>query len=231
MSIYDIKVNDRKGKEISLSDYKDKVLLIVNTATRCGNTKQYAYLEELYEKYHNKGFEILDFPCNQFGGQAPGTEDEIHEFCVLKYNTTFDQFQKIKVNGPNASPLFIFLKEKIQQDLDIGDIRWNFTKFLINKKGEVVARYPPKCTPDLFEDKIRELLNITKAKDETVEVKTENPKKLIKENSKANEADSEKKISITPRRTSARIANRIAKEMNKSENKINNKTAKRKRNN
>ena len=267
MSIYDIKVNNRKGEEVSLSDYKDKVLLIINTATRCGNTKQYTALEELFEKYHDKGFEILDFPCNQFGGQAPGTEEEIHDFCVLKYNTKFDQFQKIKVNGANASPLFVFLKEKIQQDEDIGpqnkrlkkapknpsDIRWNFTKFLVDKKGNVVGRFPPKCTPDFFEDKIKELLDITEtSSDKTTEAKTkadtkkttESAKKptkaaektkVTKETKAAKETKTTKETkakketpkettTTTPRRTSARIANRLAKEANKEEEKAENKS-------
>ena len=111
MSIYDYSVKDRKGEDVSISEFKGKVMLIVNTATGCGFTPQYEGLEKLYKDYHGKGLEILDFPCNQFGNQAPGTDDEIHEFCTLKYNTTFDQYAKIDVNGENESPLFTYLKD------------------------------------------------------------------------------------------------------------------------
>ena len=111
MSIYDYSVKDRKGEDVSISEFKGKVMLIVNTATGCGFTPQYEGLEKLYKDYHGKGLEILDFPCNQFGNQAPGTDDEIHEFCTLKYNTSFDQFAKIDVNGENESPLFTYLKD------------------------------------------------------------------------------------------------------------------------
>ncbi|MBQ7752419.1 MAG: glutathione peroxidase, partial [Treponema sp.] len=112
MGIYDFKVMDRKGNEVSMESFKDKVLLIVNTATGCGFTPQYKGLEELYQKYHDKGLEILDFPCDQFGHQAPGDDDEIHEFCTMKYHTTFDQFKKIEVNGENAIPLYNYLKSQ-----------------------------------------------------------------------------------------------------------------------
>ena len=112
MSIYDYKVKDNKGNEVCLEEYKGKVLLIVNTATGCGFTPQYEGLEKLYETYNKEGFEILDFPCNQFGNQAPGSADEIHEFCTLHYNTTFKQFAKIDVNGKNADPLFTYLKSQ-----------------------------------------------------------------------------------------------------------------------
>ena len=117
MSIYDIKVKKRDGEDISLSSFKGKILIIVNTATGCGFTPQYEGLEKLYKKYHDKGLEILDFPCNQFGNQAPGSDDEIHEFCSLKYNTSFDQFTKIEVNGENESPLYTFLKSEITDDV------------------------------------------------------------------------------------------------------------------
>ena len=113
MSIYDLKVKNSKGEEVSLSDYKGKLMLIVNTATGCGFTPQYEGLEKMYQKYHDKGLEILDFPCNQFGNQAPGTDEEIHEFCTLKYHTSFDQFQKTDVNGENQSELFKYLKSFI----------------------------------------------------------------------------------------------------------------------
>ena len=116
MDFYDIKVKDKNGEEISLKKYKGKVLLIVNTATMCGFTPQYKVLEELYERYHENGFEILDFPCDQFGHQAPGTDDEIHNFCTAKYNTTFDQFKKIDVNGENESKLFTYLKENAPKE-------------------------------------------------------------------------------------------------------------------
>ena len=112
MELYDFIVKDNKGNDVSLSEYKGKVLLIVNTATGCGFTPQYKGLEELYLKYHDKGFEILDFPCNQFFGQAPGSDEEIHAFCTLKYNTTFPRFKKIEVNGKGADPLYVFLKEQ-----------------------------------------------------------------------------------------------------------------------
>ncbi|ORX77814.1 peroxiredoxin [Anaeromyces robustus] len=180
MSIYDIKVKNRQGEEVSLADFKDKVLIIVNTATGCGFTPQYEGLEKLYKEYHDKGLEILDFPCNQFGHQAPGTDDEIHQFCTLKYNTTFDQFQKIDVNGENASPLYKFLKEQIKDDVinglankmamkgvkaissttkKPGDIKWNFTKFLVDKQGKVIERYSPTYKPKEMESKVKELLN------------------------------------------------------------------------
>ena len=113
MSIYDWIVKNRKGEDVSISEFKGKVLLIVNTATGCGFTPQYEGLEKLYKEYHEKGLEILDFPCNQFGKQAPGSDDEIHEFCTLKYNTTFDQFAKIDVNGENESPLYTFIKKEL----------------------------------------------------------------------------------------------------------------------
>ena len=177
--IYDYKVKKRDGKELSLSEYKGKVLLIVNTATGCGFTPQYEGLEKLYKEYYDKGLEILDFPCNQFGSQAPGTDDEIHEFCTFKYNTTFDQFAKIEVNGENESPLYTFLKNASGEDIINGmknkmamkavekisktyknknDIKWNFTKFLVDKEGNVVGRYSPTYKPLDMEEKIKELL-------------------------------------------------------------------------
>ena len=163
--IYDFKVKDMDGKEVSLSEYKGKVLLIVNTATKCGFTPQYEELQALYEKYKDKGLVVLDFPCNQFGEQAPGDIASIHEFCTSKYSTTFPQFDKIDVNGENESPLFAYLKSKQgfkgfgngqqaqfmdnmmkKKDPDYAskpDIKWNFTKFLVDSKGEVVARFEP----------------------------------------------------------------------------------------
>ena len=151
--IYDIVVKDRSGNEVSLKEYEGKVILIVNTATKCGFTPQYDALEALYEKYSEKGFVILDFPCNQFFRQAPGTDEEIHAFCTMKFNTKFPRFSKIEVNGDEESPLYTYLKSKIP-----GRIKWNFTKFLINRDGEVVNRFEPKEKPESFENKIVELL-------------------------------------------------------------------------
>lgn len=152
-SLYDIKVLNNKGEEVALSEYAGKVLLIVNTATGCGFTPQYKGLQELYDKYKDKGFEILDFPCNQFFGQAPGSDEEINSFCTLKYNTTFPRFKKIEVNGKNESPLYTYLKSQKK-----GRIKWNFAKFLVNRNGEVVDRFAPTEGPETFEDKIAALL-------------------------------------------------------------------------
>ena len=180
-SVYDFKVLDRKGKEVSLSEYKGKVLLIVNTATKCGFTPQYEELENLYKNYKDKGLEILDFPCNQFGNQAPGSEDEIHSFCQLNYGTDFPQFRKVDVNGDNALPLFTYLKQekgfagfdlnhpigKILHDMlaksdpdydKKPDIKWNFTKFLVNREGKVEARFEPTHDIKDIERIISELL-------------------------------------------------------------------------
>lgn len=165
-SVYDYKVKDDAGRDVSLSDYRGKVLLIVNTATRCGFTPQYKDLEDLYEKYAKEGLEILDFPCNQFGQQAPGTIQEIHQFCTANFNIKFPQFDKIDVNGANAHPLYVFLKSQKgfggfdvtdergkmmdgmlrRQDADYDkktDIKWNFTKFLVSRDGQVIKRYEP----------------------------------------------------------------------------------------
>ena len=136
-SVYDFKVKDGAGQEVSLAEYKGKVLLVVNTATRCGFTPQYKDLEALFQKYKEQGLEILDFPCNQFGQQAPGTIQEIHEFCTANYDIHFPQFDKIDVNGTNAHPLYSWLKEQGGG----GDIKWNFTKFLIGRDGKVIKRY------------------------------------------------------------------------------------------
>ena len=157
MNIYDLKVKTRKGDEVSLETFKGKVMLIVNTATGCGFTPQYEGLENLYEKYHDKGLEILDFPCNQFGHQAPGTDEEIHEFCTGKYKTQFDQFAKIDVNGKNEDPLYTFLKSK-KGGLLGKNIKWNFTKFLVDKEGNVVKRYEPMTKPEDIEKDIVGLL-------------------------------------------------------------------------
>ncbi len=158
MSIYTYSVKDTKGNDVSLELYKGKVLLVVNTATACGFTPQYKELQDLYLKYKDKGFEILDFPCNQFGKQAPGSNDELASFCEMKYKTTFQTFAKIDVNGKSADPLYVYLKE--QEKGFLGEaIKWNFTKFLIDKEGNVVDRYAPITRPLKIEDKIIELLN------------------------------------------------------------------------
>lgn len=157
MGIYDFKVKDTAGAEVELSEYKGKVLLIVNTATGCGFTPQYDGLQDLYEKYQGQGFEILDFPCNQFANQAPGSEERIVDFCQSRYGVTFRQFAKIKVNGPNEAPLYTYLKS--QKGSKLGSrIKWNFTKFLIERNGNVVDRFAPTVTPKQMEDKIKELL-------------------------------------------------------------------------
>lgn len=164
-TIYDFTVKDREGKKVSLSEYRGKVLLIVNTATGCGFTPHYAPLEEMYKDLRDQGFEILDFPSNQFANQAPGSDDEIHEFCTLRFGTEFPQFAKIDVNGDSADPLFAFLAAEkpfegfgkglknaaLQKFSNLNNkvfgekayIRWNFTKFLINREGKVVARFEP----------------------------------------------------------------------------------------
>ncbi len=180
MSIYDYKVVKRSGEELSLNEYKNKVILIVNTATGCGFTPQYAPIEEFYKKYHEQGLEILDIPCNQFGAQAPGSDQEIHEFCQLHFNTTFEQMKKSDVNGPNELPLYTFLKKQqgfkgfddsqmgqllnqilSQFDPDYAkkpDIKWNFTKFLVNRNGEVIARFEPTEDMTKVEECIKALL-------------------------------------------------------------------------
>lgn len=157
MSIYDIIVKDSKLKDISMEEYKGKVLLIVNTATGCGFTYQYEGLEDLYEKYKDNGLEILDFPCNQFLSQAPGSNDEIENFCKTNYSVSFKIFNKIEVNGKNENELFKFLK-KAKKGMLGNDIKWNFTKFLVNKEGEVVGRYAPTVKPEEIEKEIIELL-------------------------------------------------------------------------
>ena len=157
MSVYDFKVKDAKGVEVDLSEYKGKVLLIVNTATGCGFTPQYEGLQDLYEAYAEKGLEILDFPCNQFGGQAPGPEEEIVDFCQSRYGVTFRQFAKIEVNGEKEAPLYTYLKGEKGGFLG-SKIKWNFTKFLVDREGKVVARFAPTVKPADIEAKIKELL-------------------------------------------------------------------------
>lgn len=177
MNFYDFKVKKPDGSEVSLCEYNGKVVIIVNTATKCGLTPQYTALQELYAKYEDKGLVVLDFPCNQFMKQAPGSDAEISEFCTLNYGTKFPRFAKVDVNGKNADPLFVWLKEQAPTDIGDaatkafetsvkmmtlgnkkGDIKWNFGKFLIDKNGNVAARFSPALTPDKMEDKILELL-------------------------------------------------------------------------
>ena len=157
MTLYDFKVKDAKGNEVDLADYKGKVLLIVNTATGCGFTPQYEGLQNLYKKYKDQGFEILDFPCNQFGNQAPGTEEEIVTFCKGRFGVTFKQFSKIEVNGENEAPLYTWLKKQKGGVLS-AKIKWNFTKFLVDRDGNVVDRFAPTVTPEKLESKVKELL-------------------------------------------------------------------------
>ena len=165
MTFYDYSLTDRSGNEVSMRNYEGKVVIIVNTATGCGFTPQYKDLEDMYEKYHEQGLEIIDVPCNQFANQTPGTDEEVHEFCTLKYNTKFDQFKKSDVNGEHALPLFTFLKKE-QGFAGFGnsvkalgmramcklkdpnykknpDIKWNFTKFVVDRNGNVVKRFEP----------------------------------------------------------------------------------------
>ncbi|WP_040639844.1 glutathione peroxidase [Pseudoramibacter alactolyticus] len=165
MSIYDYKLVDGQGNEVSMKDYEGKVVLVVNTATGCGFTPQYKDIEAIYEKFHDQGLEVIDIPCNQFAGQAPESDEEIHEFCQLHYNTQFPQMKKSDVNGENELPIYTFLKsqkgfegfgkgpkalamsamlKKIDKNYkNTSDIKWNFTKFLVNRSGEVVARFEP----------------------------------------------------------------------------------------
>lgn len=157
MGIYDFKVKDANGDEVDLAQYKGKVLLIVNTATGCGFTPQYEGLQALYDTYKDQGLEILDFPCNQFLNQAPGTEEEIVSFCQLNYGVTFKTFAKINVNGSKAEPLYDFLKKNSPGVLG-GSIKWNFTKFLISREGEIIERFAPKVEPDKMQKAIEELL-------------------------------------------------------------------------
>ncbi len=157
MGVYEYNVKTMKGEEKGLADYKGKVLLIVNTATGCGFTPQYTGLQALYAKYAGQGLEILDFPCNQFGNQAPGTDEEIHTFCTGRFGISFPQFDKIDVNGENEAPLYTWLKGQ-KSGLLGGAVKWNFTKFLLDRQGNVVARYAPTTTPEALEKDIAALL-------------------------------------------------------------------------
>jgi len=158
-SIYDYKVDDSEKNPVSLSDYKGKTLLIVNVASRCGLTPQYKGLQELYSKYSNKDFEILAFPCNQFGAQEPGSNEEIKEFCDINFNVSFQIFDKINVNGSSASPLFKHLKNEAKGVMGSEAIKWNFTKFLIDNNGSVIKRYSPQTTPDKIEKDLSKILD------------------------------------------------------------------------
>ena len=157
MNIYDFKANDYLGNEVDLMQFEGKVVLIVNTATRCGFTPQYEGLEKLYEQYKEQGFEILDFPCNQFLAQAPGTGEEIHSACVLRFGTKFPQFEKIKVNGKDAHPLFVYLTSQ-NEEQKVKRVKWNFTKFLIGKDGSFLGRYEPTVKPEEIEKDIIDAL-------------------------------------------------------------------------
>ena len=148
MPLYDIPVNALDGSPANLADYKGKALLIVNVASQCGLTPQYAGLQQLHERYGAKGFEVLGFPCNQFGAQEPGSADEIKSFCETSYGVSFPMFEKIEVNGPGRHPLYDQLTATNDAEGNAGDIQWNFEKFLISPDGEVVARYSPVAVPD-----------------------------------------------------------------------------------
>ncbi|SEW04712.1 glutathione peroxidase [[Clostridium] fimetarium] len=157
MSIYDYEVKDSNGNTVSLKDYEGKVLLIINTATGCGFTPQYDGLQDLYEKYMEQGFEILDFPCNQFANQAPGTEEEIQSFCQSRYGVTFSMFAKVDVNGKKEEPIFGFLKSQ-QKGILGQNIKWNFTKFLVDRNGNVVERFAPTTPAEKIDAKVADLL-------------------------------------------------------------------------
>jgi len=157
-SIYDFSCKDSYGNEVNLSDFRGKTLLIVNTASKCGFTPQYEGLQSLHKKYNSDQFSVLAFPCNQFGGQEPGTDDEIQEFCSLNFKTTFPVFGKIDVNGENAHPLYKFLCSEKKGVLGSEKIKWNFTKFLINSSGEPVARYSSTTTPEKISKDIENLI-------------------------------------------------------------------------
>lgn len=157
-TVYDFSGLNIKGEEVPLDQFKGKVMLIVNTASKCGFTPQYKGLEELYKNYKEKGLEILGFPCNQFGKQEPGNEEQITEFCELNFGVTFPLFKKIDVNGPDAHPLYKFLKNEAPGLLGSEAIKWNFTKFLVNQNGKVVKRFAPTDTPEKIEKHVRKLL-------------------------------------------------------------------------
>lgn len=158
-TVYDFTVKDINGNDVSLSEYKGKVLLIVNVASQCGYTKQYTGLQKLYETYKDKGFAVLGFPCNQFGGQEPGTEEEIMTFCQTNYNVTFPMFSKIDVNGDNAHPLYTYMKAQAKGVLGTQAIKWNFAKFLVDKNGKVSDRIGTQTAPEALTEQIEKLLS------------------------------------------------------------------------
>lgn len=158
MNFYNFSANKMNGQEVKMEEYKGKVVLIVNTASKCGLTPQFDELEELYKEYKGQGLEILGFPCNQFAKQDPSSNDEIHSFCKLNYRVTFTMFEKIDVNGENAHPLYKFLKRE-EKGLFSQEIKWNFTKFLVNKEGKVIKRYSPITKLIKIKDDILKLLN------------------------------------------------------------------------
>ena len=170
MNIYDFEVTNNQGQKVSLKDYQGKLIMIVNTATKCGLTPQYEGLEKLYQKYKDEGLEILDFPCNQFMNQAPGTDEEIESFCSLNYHTTFPRFKKINVNGSHADPLYKYLKEVKPKDdypsekgllsklMKSSTIKWNFAKFLVDRNGNVIYRFSPTYLPEDMDQIIKEVI-------------------------------------------------------------------------
>ncbi len=158
MSVYEFHVQNNEGKEVSLMDYQDQVLLIVNTASKCGFTPQYRGLEELYERFKDRGFSVLGFPCNQFGEQEPGSNEEIQHFCQLNYNVKFPVFAKIDVNGPTAHPLYKYLTKNAPGILHTEPIKWNFTKFLVSRDGHVIKRFAPATTPEAIVNEIEQVL-------------------------------------------------------------------------
>lgn len=158
-TLYDFAVRRLDGSETTLADWRGKVLLIVNTASQCGFTPQYAGLEALYKKYKDRGFAVLAFPCNQFGAQEPGTAAEIGAFCESNYGVSFPMFDKIDVNGPNAHPLFAHLKQQATGILGTDGIKWNFTKFLVDREGQVITRYAPTTSPNALDSDVLALLD------------------------------------------------------------------------
>ncbi|WP_019912954.1 glutathione peroxidase [Paenibacillus sp. HW567] len=158
MSIYDFEVNTLRGQEETLSKYKGKVLLVVNTASKCGFTPQYKGLQEVYDKFKDRGFEVLGFPSNQFAGQEPGDSEDIAEFCEINYGVTFPMYEKIDVKGDEAHPLFKYLSKEAPGVLGSKSVKWNFTKFLVDQEGRVLKRFAPQTTPDQIEADIAKLL-------------------------------------------------------------------------
>lgn len=158
MNVYQFNAKTIKGEEVSLEKYKGNVLLVVNTASECGLTPQYAELQQIYNQYKDNGFSVLGFPCNQFGSQEPGSEDKISEFCSINYGVNFPMFAKVEVNGENAHPLFQYLKEEAPGELESKAIEWNFTKFLVDRNGQVVGRYAPNVSPTDISSDIEKFL-------------------------------------------------------------------------